>query len=371
MRVDEPPRERPELDTEQRYWREPDTTVQHRVVGTLTHRDLGLTADRLRGVAGLERLPVFHGFQQGTNFPVGDAEGDVLLDLIRSGVLPEPAPPPVSAPSFEVGRVYDRRADIHGPYGGQQQGGISTPTRARCVFLFTGPAGAQHGYLDDWNEDGVFLYSGEGQSGDMEFTRGNLAIRDHARDGRDLHLFRGLGKGNGYRYAGRFDCAGWEFRRGPDTAGQDRRVIVFHLLPESDEEEPEQETGNTSGTQAVSLAVRREQAYEAVRPPGERPTRESRRLYYDRSAAVRAYVLGRAAGVCESCRRPAPFVRPSGTPYLEPHHTRRVADGGPDHPRWVGAVCPNCHSEVHHGRDGPEVNARLEEYLGTTEEDDA
>ena len=28
---------------------------------------------------------------------------------------------------FEVGRVYNRRLGIHEPYGGQRQGGISTP----------------------------------------------------------------------------------------------------------------------------------------------------------------------------------------------------------------------------------------------------
>jgi hypothetical protein len=30
---------------------------------------------------------------------------------------------------FEVGEVYDRRSDLHGRYGGQWQGGISTPRK--------------------------------------------------------------------------------------------------------------------------------------------------------------------------------------------------------------------------------------------------
>jgi hypothetical protein len=34
---------------------------------------------------------------------------------------------------------------------------------------------------------------------------------------------------------------------------------------------------------------------------------------------------------------------------LEPHHIRRLGDGGPDDPRFMGAVCPNCHREIHHG----------------------
>src|SRR4051794_38411784 len=90
-------------------------------------------------------------------------------------------------------------------------------------------------------------------------------------------------------------------------------------------------------------------------------------IIYERSRAVRAYVLARARGICECCQKPAPFKRKNGALYLEPHHTRRVSDGGPDHPRWVGAVCPNCHQEVHHGENGAAVNQGLETYLGTVE----
>ena len=56
-----------------------------------------------------------------------------------------------------------------------------------------------------------------------------------------------------------------------------------------------------------------------------------------------------------------------GTLYLEPHHTRRLSDGGPDHPRWVGALCPNCHREIHHGADGVRKNKRLQQSLGKLE----
>jgi len=42
---------------------------------------------------------------------------------------------------FEVGRVYNRRLDIHEPYGGQRYGGISTPRNRPSIFLFTGESG--------------------------------------------------------------------------------------------------------------------------------------------------------------------------------------------------------------------------------------
>jgi 5-methylcytosine-specific restriction protein A len=42
---------------------------------------------------------------------------------------------------FELGALYNRAAQIHSPFGGQQRGGISTPSRSPFVFIFTGESG--------------------------------------------------------------------------------------------------------------------------------------------------------------------------------------------------------------------------------------
>lgn len=273
--------------------------------------------------------------------------------------------PALSGVCFEVGRVYRRRDDIHARFGGQQQGGISTPSGVPYIFLFTGESGGKYGYKDDWNDDGVYLYTGEGQAGDMRFVRGNKAIHDHLADGKDLLLFESLGKGKGVRFLGRFACASWEPDTRPDVNGNDRRVIVFHLI--------RQEDSDTSAAPAtvssnLSLEELRRMAMQSSSTPAERSTKLTRRRYYERSEAVRAYVLTRAKGTCESCGQPAPFVRPDGSPYLEPHHTRRVSDGGPDHPRWVGGICPTCHKEIHYGANGKTLNRRLQEHLAKIEQ---
>ena len=229
-------------------------------------------------------------------------------------------------------------------------------------FLFTGESGEQYGYEDGWDENGVFLYTGEGQVGPMGFVRGNRAIKDHAIDGKDLHLFQALGKGQGYRYVGRFSCSSWEYREGVDVNGDERRMIVFHLIQPEDDEEV-----TAPAPSPGTLDQLRQRALDAASEPGEKDPKEARRFYHERSAAVREYVLARADGTCESCGSSAPFKREDGTPYLEPHHTRRLSDGGPDHPRWVGAVCPNCHREMHHGADGDEKNSRLQQDLSVLE----
>ena len=68
-----------------------------------------------------------------------------------------------------------------------------------------------------------------------------------------------------------------------------------------------------------------------------------------RNADVMGWVLARAAGVCEVCTRPAPFRKPDHDPFLEVHHIRPLAEGGPDKVENTVAACPNCHRELHHG----------------------
>jgi hypothetical protein len=46
---------------------------------------------------------------------------------------------------FSPGQVY-RRRDLHEKFGGQRQGGISTPEKAPFIFLITGDSGKRHGY---------------------------------------------------------------------------------------------------------------------------------------------------------------------------------------------------------------------------------
>lgn len=131
---------------------------------------------------------------------------------------------------FEVGALYNRQKQIHGVFGGQQQGGISTPKEHPLVIAFTGEAGVSHGYHDFWDDDEVFHYFGEGQVGDMKYVAGNRAIGEHVKDGKTLVVFQMMGKGRPYRYLGRFICQSSYVRPGtPDGKGQPRAAIVFRL----------------------------------------------------------------------------------------------------------------------------------------------
>lgn len=279
-------------------------------------------------------------------------------------------------PAFVIGKLYSRATDIHQQYGGNAQSGISTSATTDAIFLFTGDSGQQYGYKDgpivDADGNVVYLYTGEGQLGDMQFKRGNLAISEHSVAGRALHLFHALGKSKPCRYLGEYVFAGFELKQGNDKASTLREVIVFHLLSVADAERFEESMDSTEDEEssgAPDLEEARRRALAAA-STAESPGEHGVRNLYKRSRAVRDYVFLRAKGVCESCKKSASFNRPDGSPYLEPHHTTRVSDGGPDHPAHVGAICPTCHREIHHGANGAVKNAELRAYLLTVEEEE-
>jgi 5-methylcytosine-specific restriction protein A len=266
---------------------------------------------------------------------------------------------------FEIGQVY-RRRDLHERYGGQRQGGIVTPSGQPFIFIITGEGGAAHGYADGWDADGTFRYYGEGQVGDMQFIRGNAAVLEHAERGKDLHLFEKLPPSH-LRYRGQMLCAGYHLVPGsPDTDGDPRTAIVFRLValgggaePSDDADAPAPGDPDHPSSWYWGRSLDELRAAASVTPARDAATRDVRRTLYHRSEAVRVYVLRRADKSCEGCGSPAPFKTKSGRPYLEPHHTRRLSDGGPDDPGSVIGLCPTCHRRAHYGEDATTFNERL------------
>lgn len=132
---------------------------------------------------------------------------------------------------FTPGEIY-RRRDLHNRFGGQRQGGISTPAREPIVILITGESGNRYGYIDEWSKDGFFLYTGEGQKGPMRFVAGNKAIRDHKQQGKSLHLFEQVRKDKRMLlYIGEMTYVDHEIRPAPDKDNKVRDAIIFRLRP--------------------------------------------------------------------------------------------------------------------------------------------
>jgi hypothetical protein len=89
---------------------------------------------------------------------------------------------------FIPGQLY-QRSTLHDQYGGNRQNGICPSAQSPYIFIFSGAQGHQHGYKDQWMNDKIYSYTGEGQVGDMQFTKGNLALMKHRNQGKRVFLF--------------------------------------------------------------------------------------------------------------------------------------------------------------------------------------
>ncbi|WP_350615342.1 HNH endonuclease [Pseudomonas sp. HY7a-MNA-CIBAN-0227] len=80
---------------------------------------------------------------------------------------------------------------------------------------------------------------------------------------------------------------------------------------------------------------------------------------YVRAPQVRAWVRQKAKGICEGCGEPAPFTGHDGTPFLEVHHVKFLAQDGSDRTSNAVALCPNCHQRCHRSSDRHVFTAEL------------
>lgn len=267
---------------------------------------------------------------------------------------------------FEPGKEYRRTTEIHDIYGGRRQGGISTPTDEKIIIIFTSDKGHLYGYEDGFREDGLFMYTGEGQEGDMSFVRGNKAIRDHQQNGKTIHLFEETRTGH-YRYVGECISRGYHWSTGPDyeKKNTDRKIIVFHLEINSKPGTKGEDVyidEDTEKNVLRSKSLQELRKYALAQPAREASEQVKTLTRRARSTAIIKYALLRSSGICESCELAAPFESKSG-PFLEVHHMTRVADGGPDYPENVIAVCPNCHRRAHYAKDHLEFNEGLRQKI--------
>lgn len=264
---------------------------------------------------------------------------------------------------FKVGEVYNRMSEIHNKYNGQQQGGISTPSKFPYIFIFTGATGGHYGYRDGYDSEGVFNYTGEGQIGDMKMTKGNLAIRDHQKSGKEIYLFEKVS--TGYRFVGLCNYIDDRIEKLKDRNNTLRDAIVFRLDIDNSMQEK---------TSSISIVEEPKISYRTKAPekkslsklrqvilssPNHQASVEAKIVSVrNRSNAIKSYARERANSICEGCLQDAPFESKNG-PYLEVHHLTRLADEGPDIPKNVIALCPTCHRRAHYSLDYLEFNNKL------------
>jgi len=123
---------------------------------------------------------------------------------------------------------------------------------------------------------------------------------------------------------------------------------------------------------AFEVTAREQARHKNLPRPHGNPNPKSRKMavtHFQLDAGVKAWVLQQASGMCECCEKPALFNGADGLPYLELHYVRQLAEGGPDMVSNAVALCPSCHSEIHHGVNAPALVAWLYDNVGRLRRD--
>ena len=133
-----------------------------------------------------------------------------------------------------------------------------------------------------------------------------------------------FGKRKGVRFLCPYTCDSWDLREAPDSTGETRTAIVFHLFPMNVNRQQSLSVAQVLDQSGDDFDELRRRAYLDGNSAPQRSEKDAKRSYVQRSRAVRDYALARAAGVCELCERPAPFQTSACAPFLEVHHIRRL-----------------------------------------------
>lgn len=189
--------------------------------------------------------------------------------------------------------------------------------------------------------------------------RGNRALLHHKENNKTLHIFE-CTKRSYVRYLGEGECVGYHVEQRPDKNEKFRNAFIFHLALNPTEEKISEPLSNYEENKAPTakkpLSELRRIALQSINAGASK--KQVLKITFIRSEAIRIYALKRANGICEGCKSAAPFQGKHG-PFLEVHHLTRLSDGGPDHPKNVIALCPNCHRRAHFSKDREEYNQTL------------
>jgi len=260
-----------------------------------------------------------------------------------------------------LGAVY-KRSQLHNRFGGNRNAGIVPSKKEPAILLFHTDEPVQQFYRDGFDGNGIYWYCGEGTKGEMSWTSGNRAVREHGNNGSDLLFFQRIQrKGGFWRFSFVLQYVCYKEEKRKDKVGVSRTAIVFGLVPLPDRSPLMAEWAD------VSLAELRHAAAGEGGLDDSLPIEVRLREMCRRSEAVQVYALGRARGVCEACGGSAPFTTVSGNPFLEVHRIDRLADAGPERIDRVAAICPNCHRRCHYALDYREFNSDLRSKVAAIE----
>ncbi len=276
---------------------------------------------------------------------------------------------------FENNKLY-KRIDLLNFIGSKQpQSGIIWNKNGSDTIIVT--TGGRHtkrvGYSDSIQEDGRWIYTGQGEKGDQNphsFANSLLTKQEKIIllfSSKEPNAEEVRKRGNHkklYRYEGIFEVDSWRLEIQKEGKRKGDKLVKYVLKPSTIKpikRLPENDIFQNLALEPSELYTLRRKVINNTKKYSLKINKIIDKEYYKRSAQIKNYALLRAEGICENCDKNAPFLNSKGFPFLEVHHIFSLSDDGPDHPLNVAAICPNCHREAHYGENMIE----LKKFLAT------
>jgi 5-methylcytosine-specific restriction enzyme A len=207
-------------------------------------------------------------------------------------------------------------------------------------------------YEDKWIND-ILHYTGMGKEGNQDIKNAqNRTLAESTFNGVNVYLFEVFREGE-YIFHGNVELIGLPYGgRQLDLKNNIRDVILFPLKVKSSQPpiviskdliDAKNESRHKYNRKS-SIEDLKNRAQTASKPSSKRETTTTT---YDRNQDVVDYIKRVAEGICQLCKKPAPFVDKDGDPFLHAHHIIWLKRNGFDSIDNAIALCPNCHAKMH------------------------
>ena len=261
---------------------------------------------------------------------------------------------------FSVGQIVSHD-DVRAAYKIGNMGGMRKSNTYNCLVLISDHTKGL--YEDKWYGD-VLHYTGMGKTGDQILTGNqNGTLFNSKTNGVEVHLFEVMDPGE-YTYRGIVSLVDDPYQEEqPDVNGSTRKVWMFPIKPTTGapvlSEEEFLRAQEKKRAQAEGMKLSELEKAAKANSTSHPSTRVVMSEVIVRDTCVSEYAKVLAAGKCELCRQPAPFMDSKGKPYLETHHVIWLSKSGADSIDNTVALCPNCHRKMHIVNDPVDVDKLL------------
>ena len=269
-------------------------------------------------------------------------------------------------PRLEPGDIitFDRINDI---FMAQQQGGMRRSHKTNALVIISNHDKLNNPYNDRWIGK-IFHYTGMGMKGDQSLDFKQNKTLSNSRNEQDLGVFLfEVFEPRKYTYIGEVELADKPYQeKQKDLDGKDRKVWIFPLklkdnsMPPPISKDTLDDLISKKENYVKQLSDKEliERAKDSISIPGERLVTARQ---YERNPYISELAKRRAKGVCQLCKKEAPFKNKNGESYLETHHIKPLSKAGEDTIENTVALCPNCHRRMHVLNDKEDIKALLNE----------